>query len=108
MQVEHSRELGQPGGGVSPLVVRKQQRPQFLTAGEAAEFMRVSDDLIYDLIRSGEFPAIKLRNRYVVPLLALQRLEADALAAGSMVDVAEWTGAWLEQQRQQVSAAWAG
>lgn len=97
-------EVGGVSGGVSPLVVRKQQRPQFLTAGEAAELMRVSDDLIYDLIRAGEFPAIKLRNRYVVPLRALQQLEADALAAGSVVDVTEWTATWLTEQ----SSAWAG
>ena len=100
-------EVSGQHGGVSPLVARKQQRPQFLTAGEAAELMRVSDDLIYDLIRAGEFPAIKLRNRYVVPLRALQRLETDALAAGSLVDVAEWTGGWLEEQRSG-SSAWVG
>jgi len=97
---------GQPGG-VTPLVARKQQRPQFLTAVEAAKVFRVSDDLMYDLIRAGEFPAIKLRSRYVVPLRALQQLEADAMSAGSVVDVAEWTGAWLEEQRQG-SAAWVG
>jgi excisionase family DNA binding protein len=91
---------GQPGGGVMPLVVRKQQRPQFLTVGEAAQVMRVSDDLVYDLIRASEFPAIKLRNRYVVPLRALQQLEADSMSAGSLVDVAEWTGSWLAEQRQ--------
>jgi excisionase family DNA binding protein len=97
---------GQPGG-ITPLVARKQQRPQFLTVGEAAQAMRVSDDLVYDLIRAGEFPAIKLRNRYVVPLRALQQLEADSLSAGSVVDVAEWTGSWLGEQ-QQGSSAWVG
>jgi excisionase family DNA binding protein len=94
-------------GGFTPLVARKQQRPQFLTVGEAAQAMRVSDDLVYDLIRAGEFPAIKLRNRYVVPLRALQQLEADSLSAGSVVDVAEWTGSWLGEQRQG-SSAWVG
>jgi hypothetical protein len=59
------------------------------------------------LIRAGEFPAIKLRNRYVVPLRALQQLEADSLSAGSVVDVAEWTGSWLGEQRQG-SSAWVG
>lgn len=49
---------GQPGG-VTPLVARKQQRPQFLRIKEAALVMRVSDDLLSDLIRAGEFPAIK-------------------------------------------------
>lgn len=97
---------GQPDG-ITPLVARKQQRPQFLTVGEAAQAMRVSDDLVYDLIRAGEFPAIKLRNRYVVPLRALQQLEADSLSAGSVVDVAEWTGSWLGEQRQG-SSTWVG
>ncbi len=94
-------------GGVTPLAARKQQRPQFLTVVEAATLMRVSTDLIYALIRAGEFPAIKLRNRYVVPLRAPQQLEADAMSAGSVVDVAEWTGTWLDEQRQG-GAAWVG
>lgn len=98
---------GQPGGGVMPLVARmRRQRPLFLTVGEAAAVMRVSTDLVYDVIRAGEFPAVKLRNRYVVPLRALQQLEADSLSAGSVVDVAEWTGAWLDEQQRPGSAAW--
>lgn len=53
----HQADTGAPAaGGVSPLVARKQQRPQFLTPREAAQVMRVSDDLVYDLIRAGEFP----------------------------------------------------
>jgi len=99
--------LGGQDGGAPPLVARKHPRPQFLTVVEAAGLMRVSTDLIYDLIREGAFPTIKLRNRYVVPLRALQQLETDAMSSGSVVDVTEWTGAWLDHQRQ-TNAAWVG
>jgi excisionase family DNA binding protein len=47
---------------------------------EAATILKVSEVTIYRGITAGEFPAVKIRGRYVVPAKALDQLEADALA----------------------------
>ena len=93
-------------GGAAPVVsLVERVRPRLLTVAEAAEVMRVSTDLLYDLIRDGQFPAIKMRGRFVIPLRALQQLEADALRAGSVVDVAGWTSEWFGEPAAEGSGA---
>ncbi|WAL64504.1 helix-turn-helix domain-containing protein [Amycolatopsis cynarae] len=63
-------------------------RPAFYTVREAAELLRVGASTLYRIIREGDFPAIRLRSRYVVPAAALDRLLAEAEATGSVVDPA--------------------
>ena len=53
---------------------------RFYSVAEAAEILKVSEVTIYREIAAGEFPAIKVRGRYVVPAKAIDQLEADALA----------------------------
>ncbi len=53
---------------------------RFFTAAEAAELMNLSEPTVYRAIRAGEFPAIKVRGRYVVPAKAIDEMEASALA----------------------------
>ena len=55
---------------------------------------------IYRAIRAGEFPAVKIRKRYVVPRRAIDMLVDDVVTTGSCVDTAEWTSSW----RQTVGA----
>lgn len=56
-------------------------RPErFFSVAEAAKILKVSEVTLYRGINAGEFPAIKIRGRYVVPAKALDQLEADALA----------------------------
>lgn len=69
-------------------------RAVFLTVEETAELLRVDAVTIYRAIRSGEFPAVKVRKRYVVPSRALDLLVDDVVATGSCVDTAEWTSSW--------------
>lgn len=66
----------------------------FLTVEETADLLRVDAVTIYRAIRSGEFPAVKVRKRYVVPRRALDLLVEDVVATGTCVDTAEWTSSW--------------
>jgi len=74
--------------------VAEPSRLVFLTVEETADLLRVDAVTIYRAIRSGEFPAVKVRKRYVVPLRALDLLVDDVVATGSCVDTAEWTSSW--------------
>jgi hypothetical protein len=51
----------------------------------------MSEVTLYRAIRDGQFPAIKVRGRYVVPSRVLDDLEAEATASGSIADAARWT-----------------
>lgn len=83
----------------SPAPERPPQ-PAFLTVEEVAAFLRVDSVTIYRAIRAGEFPAVKVRKRYVVPRRALELLVDDVVATGACVDLADWTSSW----RQTVGA----
>ena len=86
-----------PGTGAA-----RSPRPAFFfTVEEVAELLRVDPVTIYRAIRAGEFPAVKVRKRYVVPQRALDLLVDDVVATGACVDTAEWTSSW----RQTVGAS---
>ena len=64
-------------------------RPRrFYTVAQAARELGLSEPTLYRAIRAGEFPAIRVRSRYVVPARAIDQLEASALVDG-LVDTAE-------------------
>lgn len=62
-------------------------RPTFYTVKEAARIMRVDPSTLYRAIREDGFPAVRLRSRYVVPAVAVDRLAAEAAESGGCVDV---------------------
>jgi excisionase family DNA binding protein len=64
-------------------------RRRFLAVADAARLFGVNEMTLYRAIRGGEFPAIKIRGRYVVPAKAIDAMEADALATG-LVDAADY------------------
>lgn len=63
-------------------------RPAFYTVRETAEILRVGHSTLYRMIREGDFPAVRLRARYVVPAAVLDRLLTEAAATGGVVDPA--------------------
>jgi excisionase family DNA binding protein len=95
-------EPAAPGTSFPPgaLVTARRPQPAFFTVEEVADLLRVDSVTIYRAIRSGEFPAVKVRKRYVVPQRAIELLVDDVVATGSCVDTAAWTSSW----RQSVGA----
>ncbi|TKG68342.1 helix-turn-helix domain-containing protein [Prauserella endophytica] len=73
-------------GGVPETKEIRNNRPDFYTVREAAEVLRIGASTLYRIIREGDFPAVRLRSRYVVPAEALEQLLAEAKATGSVVD----------------------
>lgn len=63
-------------------------RPAFYTVSEAARILRVDPATLYRAIREDAFPAVRVRSRYVVPAVALERLAAEAAETGGRVDMA--------------------
>jgi excisionase family DNA binding protein len=61
--------------------VSPQGARRFFTVAEAAGLLGLSEPTVYRAIRAGEFPAIKVRGRYVVPAKAIDAMEDSAMAA---------------------------
>ena len=59
-------------------------RPIFYTVAEAARLLRVDRATLYRAIREDGFPAVRVRSRYVVPAVAVERIAADAVESGRM------------------------
>ena len=74
----------------------RRPRPAFYTVEEVADVLRVDPVTIYRSIRAGQFPAVKVRKRYVVPQRAIDLLVEDVVASGACVDTAEWTSSWRQ------------
>lgn len=60
---------------------------RFYTVAQVAAELGLSEPTVYRAIRAGEFPAIRVRGRYVVPARAIDALEESAIAIG-LVDAA--------------------
>ena len=67
------------------------RRHRFYSVAEAAEILRMDKMTVYRAIRANEFPAIKVRGRYVVPARALDAMEQAAVSTGTTIDAAEWS-----------------
>jgi excisionase family DNA binding protein len=84
-------------------------RPAFYTVTETARILRVGASTLYRAIREGAFPAVRLRSRYVVPAVALDRLLAEVAETGGLVDPARMAAerrAANEVERLTGGASW--
>lgn len=66
--------------------------PSFYTVPEVAQILRVDPATIYRAIRANEFPAVRIRARYVIPAEAVRRIAGEATRTGTRVDVAQLAG----------------
>ncbi len=64
------------------------ERPTFYTVAEAARLLRVDPATIYRAIRADDFPAVRIRSRYVVPAAAIEQMVQQAAETGACVDLA--------------------
>jgi excisionase family DNA binding protein len=65
---------------------------QWLSIAELAAELGMSQMTLYRAIAAGEFPAVRIGRRLVVPARVLEELSAAALATGRTVRAADWTG----------------
>ena len=62
----------------------------FYSVAEAAQLFRLSEMTLYRAINAGEFPAVRVRGRLVVPARAVDELAEAAMDAGTLVDASTW------------------
>lgn len=72
----------------NPTTSAASERPSFYTVAEVAQLLRVNRATIYRAIAADAFPAVRVRNRYLIPAIALDGLAAEAAESGAVVDVA--------------------
>jgi excisionase family DNA binding protein len=69
---------------------QRAQEPRFYSVAEAAAMFGLSAMTLYRAIADGEFPAVKIRGRVIVPAKAVESMIEAATADGAMVDAADW------------------
>ena len=65
-------------------------RPLFLSVSEQAAELGISEVTLYRAIKAGEFPAVRIRGRLIIPAGAAKAMVEAALTSGAMVDAANW------------------
>jgi excisionase family DNA binding protein len=63
---------------------------RFYSVAEVAEMTGISSVTLYRAINAGEFPAVKVRGRVVVPAKVLDALIDGAVETGAVVDAASY------------------
>ena len=71
---------------------------RFCSVASAAQVFDVSEMTLYRAIRSGQFPAVRIMGRLVVPLKAIEAIEDAASERHALVDAAEWVEPSLVEQ----------
>lgn len=65
-------------------------RPRFYSVSQVAALLGMSAMTIYRAIEAGEFPAVKVRGRWIVPAKAVDAMEDAALAERGAVDAGDF------------------
>lgn len=76
---------------------------RFCSVASAAQVFDVSEMTLYRAIRSGQFPAVRIMGRLVVPLKAIEAIEDAASERRALVDAAEWVEPSLVERADRPS-----
>ena len=64
----------------------------WLSVAELGRELGMSEMTLYRVIAAGQFPAVRIGRRLVVPARVLEDMATAALATGMTVDTADWPG----------------
>ncbi|MFC5209234.1 helix-turn-helix domain-containing protein [Pseudonocardia sulfidoxydans] len=64
--------------------------PRFYSVAEVAEIFGMSTMTVYRAIAAGEFPAVRIRGRLIVPAKAVDAMADAAIADRTIVEAGEW------------------
>ena len=65
--------------------------PRFLSVAAVARILGVSEVTLYRAIHAGEFPAVRIRGRLIVPAKAIQALADAAVTDRSLINASGWS-----------------
>lgn len=66
------------------------EAPRFYSVAEVARMLGTSPVTLYRAIREGEFPAVRIRGRLIVPAKAIEAMADLAVTEQTTVDAAGW------------------
>lgn len=66
------------------------EAPRFYSVTEVATIFGMSPMTVYRAIAAGEFPAVRIRGRLIIPARAVEEMVDAAMADRSVVDAAGW------------------
>jgi excisionase family DNA binding protein len=69
---------------------QRSRQPRFYSVAEAAAIFGLSPMTVYRAIAAGEFPAVKIRGRVIVPAGAIDAMIEAATSEGTLVRSADW------------------
>jgi excisionase family DNA binding protein len=61
--------------------MNKEVQPRFVRVAEAARMLSMARSTVYDAIRAGTLPAVRIDGKVRIPLAALREFERQAFAA---------------------------
>jgi excisionase family DNA binding protein len=64
---------------------------RFYTVPQAARLIGTAPVTLYRAIRDGEFPALRIRGRLIIPAKAIDAMVEAAVMEQGIVDAASWT-----------------
>jgi len=67
-----------------------QQPPAFYSVAATARMFGMSQMTLYRAIHAGQFPAVRIRGRLIVPAKAIEAMIEAAVASGELVDAQAW------------------
>lgn len=67
--------------------------PKFYSVAQVAAMFGMSSMTVYRAIAAGEFPAVRIRGRLIVPAKAIEAIADMAVAEQTVVDAAGWVPA---------------
>jgi excisionase family DNA binding protein len=68
----------------------KEQLKRFYSVAETAWAFGLSEVTLYRAIHAGQFPAVKIRGRYVIPTKAIEAMAEAAISASATVNASDW------------------
>ena len=76
------------------------ERPLFYSVAQVARMFGTSPVTLYRAIAAGEFPAVRIRGRLIVPARAVEAMADMAVAEHAVVDASGWTTSAGRQQKE--------
>lgn len=67
--------------------------PRFYSVAQVAAMFGMSTMTVYRAIAAGEFPAVKVRGRLIIPAKAIEAIADLAVAEQTVVDTSGWAPA---------------
>ena len=67
--------------------------PRFYSVAQVAQMFSMSKMTLYRAITAGDFPAVRIRGRLIIPAQAIDAMVAAAVSDQGVIDAAGWVPA---------------